>query len=146
MTKSYIKASDERPNDQDVLFGRGNLVKFHPGNFRFRKLVNKYRSAWRSAKEERTPGDKKKERSRIERNIIDEIANADPPGKFVKFDESDRVWKEVPFAQALKKTQKALREGQWLEEQEWYEEEQDVKKEQNKLQLDEVCDFILYVL
>ncbi len=102
MTKSFLKASDEVPDDQDVLFGRGNFAKFHPGNFRFRKLVDEHRSAWRAAKNPH----KKFKRKCIAKFIIHEMA----PGKFVKFDQCTRVWKEVTFEQALQKTHKALRE------------------------------------
>ena len=38
------------PNDSDVLFGRGNLAKFHPGNFHFRKLVAQAQPTWSATK------------------------------------------------------------------------------------------------
>ncbi len=101
--------TSQKPNDADVLFGRGNFAKFHPGNFRFRKLVGEFRSAWRATKS-------RKDRSNIAKKIIHEIENGHPPGKFVKFDMHTRVWQEVTFEQALIKTQKALREYVTTEE------------------------------
>ncbi len=104
-----------QPNLSDVLFGRGNFAKNHPGNRRYRQVVNQFRSAWRST-------NSRKERTDISAKVIHEIQNGHPPGKFVKYDKHASVWKEVPFQQALVKTQKALRESVFTEEDTMVEE------------------------
>ena len=103
------QAPKQAPNDQDVLFGRGNFAKFHPGNFRYRKLVSQSKSAWKRAIS-------REEKICIARKIIGAINNAYPPGRFVKFDKDSKVWKEVTMTEALNKTQKALREVSVAEE------------------------------
>lgn len=93
----------EQPNNEDVLFGRGNSIKAHPGNVYFRSLVMQAKPIW-----DETP---KFEKPTIAAQIIDSITNTDVPGgRFLKHDSATGLWRTATYAEAMDKTKKALRE------------------------------------
>ena len=72
-----------RRTHQDVLFGRGAGVMKHPGNRRLRSLVERRRAEFASKL-------KRKEKRRIAWDIIAEVQNARPPGRFLTEDARGR--------------------------------------------------------
>jgi hypothetical protein len=96
------------PHPNDVLSGRGGGINAHEGNKRFRELV-----ALR--KEDYNLAPNKAEKNRIATEVMDEVLQLDPPGRFLQRDSSvpsgPAWWIEVDEAKALAKTSQALREG-----------------------------------
>jgi len=89
----------------DVLSGRGGGVNGHPGNKRYRALVN-------SAKDEYlSPRTKKLDKAHIALRIVKEVRESVPPGRFLKKDPRSGLWHEIGDAAAVRKTGQALREN-----------------------------------
>ncbi|GKY93329.1 hypothetical protein MPSEU_000300500 [Mayamaea pseudoterrestris] len=86
--------------DQDVLSGRGGGTNVHPGNRRFRDLINVHRRAYLKARKNDKPS--------ISRNIVRQIRASG--GKFLKKDEKSALWFEVGDDAAREKTSQALRQ------------------------------------
>lgn len=93
----------DQPHPHDVLSGRGNFVNHHPGNEYFRQLVKMHKVRYVKA-----PKSQKPEFSKM---IYDAIRDQDPPGRFLKQDETTKLWYEISDRKAVDKTRQALREG-----------------------------------
>jgi hypothetical protein len=91
------------PHDHDVLSGRGNFVNYHAGNEHFRALVRKHKVAYVACP--------KPQKAKFSRMIVEEIRNRNPPGRFLKQDNSTKLWYDIGEKKALDKTRQALREG-----------------------------------
>jgi hypothetical protein len=91
------------PHDHDVLSGRGNFVNYHPGNEHFRTLVRKYKLEYVQCP--------KPQKGKFSKVIYDEIKARNPPGRFLKQDNSSKLWFDIGEKKALDKTRQALREG-----------------------------------
>jgi hypothetical protein len=78
-------------------------VNYHVGNEYFRTLVRKHKLDY-----VRCP---KPQKGKFSRMIVDEIKARDPPGRFLKQDESTKLWYDIGDKKALDKTRQALREG-----------------------------------
>ena len=52
----------------------------------------------------------KPEKKKFARLIVDKIRNRDPPGRFLKFDETTKMWYDIGDKKALSKARQALRE------------------------------------
>ena len=85
----------------DVLSGRGGATNNHVGNKKFRLIVAEYQEVYLQAR--------KKEKAGIARQIVNRIHQNG--GRFLKRDESNNTWVEVPANKAVAKTSQALREG-----------------------------------
>jgi len=109
-SKSYTAAIDDNPleanivepRDQDVLFGRGGRTNHHPGNKRFRQLVEDHRQAYRQLQ-----GNKLKQK--IALDIVNLIYGEN--GRFLKLNSSNNMWQDVGKKAARGKTSQALREA-----------------------------------
>jgi len=98
-----MNPSDITPHDHDVLSGRGNGSNLHPGNIRFRQLVNVARERYVSGSKE----DKKK----YVYCIVHHISSLNPPGRFLKkLDGKDGPWSIMSEKVVINKTRQALRE------------------------------------
>ena len=84
----------------DVLCGRGGGTNVHPGNRRFRDLVNANRRAYLKAKKNDKPA--------ISRSIVRAIREMN--GRFLKKDEEKDLWIEIGDDCAREKTSQALRQ------------------------------------
>lgn len=93
----------EHPHRHDVLSGRGNFVNHHPGNEYFRNLVKMHKVSYVA-----TP---KSQKPKFSRMIYEAIRAQDPPGRFLKQDETTKLWYEISDKKAVDKTRQALREG-----------------------------------
>ena len=83
-----------------VLCGRGERSNRHPGNKTFRRLVDHYRTLYNSAT--------RKQKGLLATSIVLALKNQDR--KFVHYDKTSKLWKDVGMKQAIKKTSQALRE------------------------------------
>jgi len=84
----------------DVLCGRGGGTNVHPGNRRFRDLINANRRAYLKARKNDKPA--------ISRSIVRTIR--DMNGRFLKKDEKLGLWFEIGDDGAREKTSQALRQ------------------------------------
>jgi hypothetical protein len=84
----------------DVLCGRGGGTNVHPGNRRFRDLINANRRAYLKARKNDKPA--------ISRSIVRTIREMN--GRFLKKDEKQVLWFEIGDDGAREKTSQALRQ------------------------------------
>lgn len=94
----------KEPNDNDVLCGRGGSINSHPGNERFRQLVEKRKRVYLTARF-------KREKRLIANSILSEIRSIDPPGRFLSRDPVTGSWYDIGDEKARDKTSQALREN-----------------------------------
>jgi hypothetical protein len=104
----------------DVLCGRGGGTNVHPGNRRFRDLINANRRAYLKSKKNDKPA--------ISRSIVQTIR--DMNGRFLKKDEKLNLWFEVGDDGAREKTSQALRQRAPEMKKILFEEEQRQRREQ----------------
>jgi len=90
------------PTKNDVLCGRGGKINEHPGNVRFRAIVEQYKEQYNLASN-------KNNKANISRDVVGQIY--DVGGRFLKKDAMTGLWFEEDLDHALKKTSQALREG-----------------------------------
>lgn len=88
----------------DVLCGRGGSINSHPGNERFRTLVEKRKRVYLTARF-------KREKRLIANSIVSEIRSLKPPGRFLTKDSKSGKWKDIGDEKARDKTSQALREN-----------------------------------
>ncbi|KAL7539488.1 hypothetical protein ACHAXR_009938 [Thalassiosira sp. AJA248-18] len=93
------------PTKNDVLSGRGGGINKHPGNKRYRALVNSMKAKYLS------PNTKKLQKTQIAAQIVWAIRQSNPPGQFLKLDPSTGMWHEIGDKAACRKTGQALREN-----------------------------------
>lgn len=84
---------------KDVLCGRGGVTNAHPGNVRYRSLVDQYRWHYATVKKSR--------KSDVARIIVKKIR--EDHGRFLKKD--SELWYEIGDEAALSKAAQTLREG-----------------------------------
>lgn len=99
----HLGAAIETPHDHDILSGRGNFVNYHAGNEHFRALVRKHKVAYVACP--------KSQKGKFSQMIVDEIKQLNPPGRFLKQDDTTKLWYDIGEKKALDKTRQALREG-----------------------------------
>jgi len=92
------------PHDNDVLCGRGGSINSHPGNERFRQLVEKRKRVYLTARF-------KREKRLIASSILSEIRVLKPPGRFLAKDTKTGNWYDIGDEKARDKTSQALREN-----------------------------------
>ena len=100
------------PGMNDCLFGRGGGTNHHPGNKRYRKLVEEKKDKYLSSK--------RLDKPLVAMEIINEWRNLDPPGRFLKQDEITKLWNDVGEKKAREKTSQALREKTPVKQREGY--------------------------
>lgn len=94
------------PTSNDRLLGRGGGTNNHQGNKQFRKIVQ-------SKKEQYRASTTRSDKSLVAKEIVTNWRNQIPPGRFLKFDDSTKVWNDVGDEAAKEKTSQALREPDW---------------------------------
>lgn len=99
------------PTVHDVLNGRGVSIAQHPGNERFRALVNSRYDADYCTQYTTT------EKRAVAQEIVDYIRSLDPPGRFLKRAGRSKnsrglegPWEELTEQETIKKTCQALRD------------------------------------
>lgn len=104
----------------DVLCGRGGGTNVHPGNRRFRDLINANRRAYLKARKNDKPA--------ISRSIVRTIREMN--GRFLKKDEKLGLWFEIGDDGAREKTSQALRQRAPEMKKILFEDEQRQRNEQ----------------
>mmetsp|Transcript_22126 Transcript_22126/g.44885 ORF Transcript_22126/g.44885 Transcript_22126/m.44885 type:complete len:974 (+) Transcript_22126:438-3359(+) len=98
----------DAPNPNDVLCGRGGNINSHKGNEQFRKLVEKRKRVYLTARF-------KREKRLIASSIVSEIRVMDPPGRFLarkgSMKDNSGFWYDIGDEKARDKTSQALREN-----------------------------------
>jgi hypothetical protein len=94
----------KEPTENDVLCGRGGSINSHPGNERFRTLVEKRKRVYLTARF-------KREKRLIANSIVSEIRSLKPPGRFLSRDPKSGQWTDIGDEKARDKTSQALREN-----------------------------------
>ena len=121
----YLLLSPHNTYVQDILSGRGGAINSHPGNQRFRTMVDAHKQAFKDSK-------KRKYKRAIAKKLMNEIHNLTPPGRFlmetdegkvrgVVNDDTDsihplianKVWVVMDSDKALSKVMHRLREKEW---------------------------------
>uniref|UniRef100_A0A7S3Q1V0 DUF6824 domain-containing protein n=1 Tax=Chaetoceros debilis TaxID=122233 RepID=A0A7S3Q1V0_9STRA len=92
------------PRDNDVLCGRGGSINTHPGNARFRELVEKRKRSYIDARF-------KREKRLIAESILKDIRRLSPSGRFLTRAVKGGPWVEISEEKARDKTSQALREN-----------------------------------
>jgi hypothetical protein len=92
----------KEPLENDVLCGRGGSINSHPGNERFRTLVEKRKRVYLTARF-------KREKRLIANSIVSEIRALN--GRFLQRDAKSGLWKDIGDEKARDKTSQALREN-----------------------------------
>jgi hypothetical protein len=91
------------PHNHDVLFGRGGGTNNHPGNKRYRQLVEERKSRYLAAP--------RNEKPLIALEIVQFLREQQsPPGRFLQLNEMTQKWDDVGYKRAREKTSQALRE------------------------------------
>lgn len=92
----------KEPHANDVLYGRGGGTNHHPGNKRYRKLVEERKVDYVNSK--------RLDKPLVALEIINTWRSQVPPGRFLKLDEPSGLWFDVGDKKAREKTSQALRE------------------------------------
>ena len=93
----------KEPHENDVLYGRGGGTNHHPGNKRYRKLVEERKVEYVNSK--------RLEKPMVALNIIRKWRREQvPPGRFLKMNDKTGLWDDVGDKKAREKTSQALRE------------------------------------
>ena len=90
------------PHDNDVMYGRGGGTNHHPGNKRYRKMVEDRKLEYVNSK--------RLDKPLVALEIIRLWRGQVPPGRFLKLDEKTGLWHDVGDKKAREKTSQALRE------------------------------------
>jgi len=90
------------PRENDVLFGRGGGTNHHPGNRRWRQLVEDRKHEY--ARQSRS------DKLMVSQTIIDRWRAQVPAGRFLKKNRTTGFWNDVGNKKAREKTSQALRE------------------------------------
>ena len=94
------------PHPHDVLLGRGTRINSHPGNFRFRALVNAHKPMYLH------PHTRKPTKALLTAQIVAYIRGLDPPGRFLRQEHaSSGTWVETGEEHARKKAGQLLKES-----------------------------------
>lgn len=91
------------PHNNDVLLGRGGKNNQHMGNEQLRNLARCHAKNYRTAS--------KKEKSVISSEIVFDIRNLNPPGRFLKRVYSTNRWEDVGDDVAREKARQAMRDA-----------------------------------
>lgn len=90
------------PHENDVMYGRGGGTNHHPGNKRYRKMVEDRKVEYVNSK--------RLDKPLVALEIIRLWRAQLPPGRFLKLDEKTGLWNDVGDKKAREKTSQALRE------------------------------------
>lgn len=119
------------PHENDVMYGRGGGTNHHPGNKRYRKMVEDRKLEYVNSK--------RLDKPLVALEIIRIWRGQLPPGRFLKLDEKTGLWNDVGDKKAREKTSQALREKAPLirkQQEEEKEKEEGVKSVSSVLQDD----------
>lgn len=111
------------PGINDCLFGRGGGTNHHPGNKRYRTIVEDRKETYLTSK--------RLDKPMIAMDIITEWRGQDPPGRFLKQNDITKLWDDVGDKKAREKTSQALREKTPVKQREGEMEQHSDPRQQN---------------
>ena len=111
------------PGINDCLFGRGGGTNHHPGNKRYRKIVEDRKETYLTSK--------RLDKPLVAMDIITEWRGQDPPGRFLKQNDITKLWDDVGDKKAREKTSQALREKTPVKQREGEMEQHSDPRQQN---------------
>lgn len=100
--KDWPVKNIKEPHDNDVMYGRGGGTNHHPGNKKYRKMVEDRKLEYVNSK--------RLDKPLVALEIIRYWRSQLPPGRFLKLDEKTGLWHDVGDKKAREKTSQALRE------------------------------------
>lgn len=103
--KDYPMKNIPKPDEHDVIFGRGAGTNYHPGNKLWRDMVEARKEDYLNTERFAKP--------LIAFDINKKWRDLKPPGRFLKLDKETNLWNDVGDARAKTKTAQALREKKW---------------------------------
>lgn len=101
--KDYPLENIEKPLEHDVMYGRGANTNIHPGNKKFRNMVENQKKRYVNST--------KCEKGVIASEILQQWRQLSPPGRFLKKNEDTGNWDDVGNVMARDKTIQRLREN-----------------------------------
>ena len=104
-------ANIESPGPNDVMIGRGGGTNNHPGNVEFRRTLEVFKPFYKATTS-------KTEKRTITTKIVIKWRALDPPGRFLKKNETTGLWDDIGDAQAYKKCATKLAEKDTVQETE----------------------------
>ncbi|KAL9186381.1 hypothetical protein ACHAXT_005619 [Thalassiosira profunda] len=90
-------------SQNDVLSGRGFVIRSHTGNERYRSIANDRKAEYLLAR-------KGREKTQIAAQVVQAVRRSNPPGRFLKESPQGGVFYEIGDEAAIRKTKQALRE------------------------------------
>ena len=99
----------EQPGPNDYLFGAAATTKIHPGNKKYRKLVDKCTVEFMLSD--------RRGRNLIVKTLVQNWRMQIPPGRFLKRNSQTKLWNDVGDEQAKEKTFQKLRDDNFLKKQ-----------------------------
>jgi len=100
--KNWPLKGIKEPHEHDVLYGRGGGTNHHPGNKRYRQMVEDRKVQYIKSK--------RLDKPTVSLEILREWRAQLPPGRFLKLDPKTSLWNDVGEKKAREKTSQALRE------------------------------------
>lgn len=94
-----------RPHDHDVLLGRGNGTRGHPGNLAYRMFCWNARDDYTAALRHNKPA--------VVESVVQQVLERKPPGRFLEFEHAKGYFVDVPLDRIRCKIGQALRERKW---------------------------------
>jgi len=113
------------PHPHDVMFGRGGGTNHHPGNKRYRQMVEDRKVDYINSK--------RLDKPLVALDIIKTWRAQSPPGRFLKIDEKTGLWFDVGDKKAREKTSQALREKAPIIRKQQEEQDKAKQREENGL-------------
>jgi len=98
----HVKYS-QKPHENDVLCGRGGTTYHHPGNKCFREMI-------RDKKHDYFCAQTNAEKQAVALNIVQQIRNLNPPGRFIRQDKRNMQWYDIGNKDAMRKVSQAIRD------------------------------------
>ncbi|KAL9182329.1 hypothetical protein ACHAXT_012981 [Thalassiosira profunda] len=92
----------QEPGGHDCVSGRGGGTNYHPGNLKFRKMVEDRKPAYKAAGRGKKP--------ELAAALVREWRALDPPGRFLKLNNNNKRYDDIGDAEAKAKCSQALRE------------------------------------
>ena len=90
------------PGDHDVLYGRGGGTNRHPGNKRYRAIVEQQITRYTiSPRDDKTP---------LAMDLVHQWRQQTPPGRFLEYDAASAKWNDVGDSRAREKTLQIFRD------------------------------------
>jgi len=92
----------ETPGKNDCLCGRGGGTNHHPGNKKYRKLVDCKKAVYLASARNDKPN--------VSLGVVHIWRAMNPPGRFLEQDKETKLWNDIGDEKAREKTSQALRE------------------------------------